>query len=62
MICGSFNNNGLITSFSSIYPIKYLSEFFVPYTTSLEINILLISISLKLNGFLLFLKKNKNHV
>ena len=53
MICGSFNNNGLITSSSSLYPMKNLREFFVPYTTSLEITILLTSISFKLNGFLL---------
>ena len=31
---------------------KYLREFFVPYTTSLEINILSTSVSLALNGFL----------
>ena len=38
---GSFNNDGVITSSSSKYPIKYLREFFVPYTTSLEITTLL---------------------
>ena len=31
--------NGLITSLS-LYPIKYLNEFFVPYDSSLETNIL----------------------
>ena len=31
---------------------KYLRELFVPYTTSLEINILSTSVSLALNGFL----------
>ena len=35
-------HNGLITSLS-LYPIKYLNEFFVPYSSSLETNILLAS-------------------
>ena len=31
---------------SSLYPIKYLDEFFVPYDSFLETNILLISMHL----------------
>ena len=44
-------HNGLITSLSS-YPIKYLNEFFAPYGSSLETNILLTSIPSILNTFL----------
>ena len=47
-------HNGLITSSSlSLYPIKYLNEFFVPYSSSLETNILLASMSSILVSFLL---------
>ena len=35
-------HNGLITS-SSLYPIKYLSEFFIPCDSFLETNILVTS-------------------
>ena len=35
-------HNGLITSLS-LYPIKYLNEFFVPYGSPLGTNILLTS-------------------
>ena len=35
-------NDGLMAS-SSLYPMKYLSGFFVPYDSYLETNILLIS-------------------
>ena len=35
-------HNGLITLL--LYPIKYLNEFFVPYSSSLETNILLASV------------------
>ena len=41
---------------SSLYPIKYLNEFFVPSNSSLETNILLTSMSCILNSF--FLIKN----
>ena len=44
VICGRLTHNGLITSLS-LYPIKYLNEFFVPYGSFLETNILLTSIS-----------------
>ena len=37
-------HNGLITSLS-LYLIKYLNEFFAPYGSSLETNILLTSMS-----------------
>ena len=37
-------HNGVITSLS-LYAIKYLNEFFVPYGSSLDTNILLTSIS-----------------
>ena len=40
---------------SSLYPIKYLSEFFVPYGSLLEINILLTLMSSILK-FLVFVK------
>ena len=43
--------NGLMTSLS-FYPIKYLSEFFIPYDSVLETSILLISTSFILNSFL----------
>ena len=49
-------SNGLITSLS-LYPIKYLIEFFAPYDSSLETNILLTSMSCILVTFL-FLKKS----
>ena len=35
---------------------KYLSEFFVPYDSFLQTNILLASMSVKLNSFLFLLK------
>ena len=44
-------HNGLITSLS-LYPIKYLNEFFVQYGSFLETNILLISMSSILATFL----------
>ena len=44
-------HNGLTTSLS-LYPIKYLNEFFVPYGSSLETNILLTSISSILNSIM----------
>ena len=37
-------HNGLTTSLS-LYPIKYLNDFFVPYGSSLKTNILLTSMS-----------------
>ena len=37
-------HNGIITSLS-LYPTKYLNEFFVPYGSSLETNILSTSMS-----------------
>ena len=48
-------HNGLITSLS-LYPIKYLNEFFVPYGSSLETNILLTSMSSILFASLFFYK------
>ena len=39
---------------SSLYPINYLSEFFVPYDSSSETSILLISMSSILNTFVDF--------
>ena len=42
---------GLIISLS-LYPVKYLSAFFVPYGCFLETNILLISKSTNWNAFL----------
>ena len=44
VICGNLIHNGLITSLS-LYPIKYLKFFFVPYGSLLETNILLTSMS-----------------
>ena len=44
-------HNGLITSLL-LYPKKYLIEFFVPYGSSLETNILLTSMSSILVTFL----------
>ena len=44
-------HNGLITSLL-LYPKKYLNEFFVPYGSSLETNILLTSMSSILVTFL----------
>ena len=44
VICGSVMHNGLIISLS-MYPIKYLREFFVPYGSILETNVLLTSMS-----------------
>ena len=46
-------HNGLITSLS-LYPIKYLNEFFVPYDSSLETNISLTSMSI--GYFFVFIK------
>ena len=46
-------HNDLIVSSSSLYAIKYLSEFFVPYDSFLETNILLITMSSTLNNLLL---------
>ena len=46
-------HNGLITSVL-LYPIKYLNEFFVPYSSSLETNILLTSMLSILATFLFF--------
>ena len=40
VICGSLIHNGLITSLT-LYPIKYLNEFLLPYGSFLETNILL---------------------
>ena len=40
VICGSFMHNGLIILLS-MYRIKYLRKFFVPYGSFLETNILL---------------------
>ena len=51
IIRGSFMENGLMTSLS-LYPIKYLNEFFVPYGSYLEANILLTSVSSILVTFL----------
>ena len=44
VICGSFTHNGLMMSLS-LYPIRYLRDFFVPYDSFLETNILLTSMS-----------------
>ena len=44
VICGSLIHNGLIISLS-LYSIKYLCEFLLPYGSFLETNILLTSIS-----------------
>ena len=44
VICRSFIHSGLITSLS-LYPIKYLNEFLLPYDSFLETDILLTSIS-----------------
>ena len=44
VICGSLMDNGLILSLS-LYLIKYLNEFLLPYDSFLETNILLTSIS-----------------
>ena len=46
-------HNGLIASLS-LYPIKYLNEFFVPYDSSLETNISLTSMSI--GYFFVFIK------
>ena len=46
-------HNGLITSLS-LYRIKYLKEFFVPYGSSLETNISLTSVESILVTFLFF--------
>ena len=54
--CRSFIHNGLITS-TSLYAIKYLSEFFEPYDSPLECNVLLTSMSSILITFL-FLQKS----
>ena len=43
--------NGLMTP-SSLYPLIYLSQIFVPYYSFLEDNILLTSMSSILNSFL----------
>ena len=51
VICGSFMHNGLITSLS-LYPIKYLNEFFVPDGSSLETSVLLISMLSILDTFM----------
>ena len=48
-------HNGLITSLS-LYPIKYLNKFFVPYGSSLETNIFLASMSSILVNFLFLYK------
>ena len=40
-----------LTSSLSLYPVKYLTELFGPYGSSLEINILLISMSYMSNAF-----------
>ena len=48
--------NGLITPLS-LYPIKYLDELYLPYCSILETNILLTSISSKLNTFFVFIVK-----
>ena len=42
IICGSLMHNGLIISLS-LYPIKHLTEFLLPYGSFLETNILLTS-------------------
>ena len=44
VICRSLIHNGLITSLS-LYPIKYLNEFLLPYDSFVETNILLTSMS-----------------
>ena len=44
-------HNGLITSLS-LYPIKYLNEFFVPDGSSLETSVLLISMLSILDTFM----------
>ena len=44
-------HNDLMAS-SSLYPMKYLDEFFVPNDSFLETNILLTSKSYMLNSFL----------
>ena len=43
---------------SSLYPIMYLSELFVPYDSFLEIDILSTSISSILDGFLMVNEKS----
>ena len=48
-------SNGLITSLS-LYPIKYLNEFFVSYDYFLETNILLTPISSVFTIFFVFIK------
>ena len=50
-IFGSLINNCLIISLS-LYPMKYLREFLLPYGSSLETNILLTSMSSILFAFL----------
>ena len=47
-------HNGLIIISLSLYPIKYLNEFFVPYDSSLAINILLALMSSILVTFLFY--------
>ena len=44
-------DKGLISSLS-LYPIRYLNDLFVLYTSSLETNILLTPMSSTLNAFL----------
>ena len=46
-------DNGLVSSLSSLYPMKYLNDLFVPHVSFLEINILSTSMSSVLNSFLL---------
>ena len=43
VICGSLIHNGLITSLS-LYPIKYLNEFLLPYDSFLETNIIYVNV------------------
>ena len=54
LVCEINKYNGLI-ALLSLYPIKYLNELCLSYCSSLETNILLISISLILNIFLFLL-------
>ena len=55
VLCGSLIHNSLITSLS-LYPIKYLRKFLLPYGSFLETNILLTSLSSVL--YILFFVKD----
>ena len=51
IISGDFVNNDRMTS-SSLYPMKFLDGFFVPYDSLFETNISLTSMSSIVNSFL----------